>query len=280
MSGRRGAWLDGALFALGAALLVAGHARDALRPRPYEPAPRGDALVRIATWNIGTGLASDSRALEDDELARVAAALVELDADLILLQEVDGRRALGDLRRALGPEWRSAMARGTGGRRVAALGRGELESFPVSGERGRTLGVRFRSGSEDEVVAVVLHAHAFSAEERNERIAEALEHLRAQEARGLRVLAGDLNLDLDLDKRRDLFTDDAHLDVETYNYVARYLDDAAAGRGTTAEPDRRLDYVFYESSAYELAAAGPWKGRRIGDMDHDPVAADFVPRSE
>jgi endonuclease/exonuclease/phosphatase family metal-dependent hydrolase len=88
-------------------------------------------------------------------------------------------------------------------------------------------------------------------------------------------LAGDFNLDLDLDKRRDLFTDDEYRDVETYNYVANRLVDAARGRGSTAEPDRRLDYIFAEREAFLVIDSGPWKGHRSGQMDHDPVVADL-----
>ena len=90
-----------------------------------------------------------------------------------------------------------------------------------------------------------------------------------------RIFAGDFNLDPGLDKRRDLFSDDDHLDVETYNYVAQSMEDAALGRGPTAEPDRRLDYIFYGAEELELVEAGPWRGRRVGAMDHDPVVADF-----
>ena len=83
------------------------------------------------------------------------------------------------------------------------------------------------------------------------------------------------NVDLDLDKRRDLFSNDAYRDVESYNYVASALDDATRGTGSTAEPDRRLDYVF-ASPELLATAAGPWKGRRAGDMDHDPVVVDLT----
>jgi endonuclease/exonuclease/phosphatase family metal-dependent hydrolase len=83
-----------------------------------------------------------------------------------------------------------------------------------------------------------------------------------------------LNLDLDLDKRRDLFTDAEHRDVESYNYVASRLFDVGMGRGSTAEPDRRLDYIFINAEL-GVTAAGAWKGRRVREMDHDPVVADL-----
>ena len=90
------------------------------------------------------------------------------------------------------------------------------------------------------------------------------------------MLAGDLNLDLDLDKRHDLFSDDEYRDVETYNYVASRMFDTALGTGSTAEPDRRLDYVFVTPGT-DVHHAAPWKGRRAEGMDHDPLVVDLIP---
>lgn len=91
----------------------------------------------------------------------------------------------------------------------------------------------------------------------------------------LTILAGDLNLDFDLNKRRDLFTNDEHLDVETYNYIARHFSDVTLNTGSTAEPDRRLDYIFADANSMKVIRSGPWKGKRVADMDHDPVVADL-----
>ena len=282
MRGRRGEWLEGMLFVAAAALLVAGNARGVLAPKPYEPAPRTDEVLRVVTWNVGGGLAEGGSALRNDHIDHVVETLRALDADLVLLQEVTGRHQVRELRRGLGDGWESAVDRRGGARRVAVLARTDkLHSFDVDSGGGeqRALGVTFVTAHGTEVVAIGIHANAFSAEVRNAVIGAAVDalHEAARERPdALRILAGDLNLDLDLDKRRDLFTDDAHLDVETYNYVTRSLVDAARGRGATAEPDRRLDYVFIGPDRFEARAAGPWKEKRVGDMDHDPVVADVV----
>ena len=91
----------------------------------------------------------------------------------------------------------------------------------------------------------------------------------------LTILAGDLNLDIDLDKRRDLFTDNEHLDVETYNCIAQHFSDVAVNTGSTAEPDRRLDYIFADADSLKVIRSGPWKGKSVADMNHDPVVADL-----
>ena len=90
-----------------------------------------------------------------------------------------------------------------------------------------------------------------------------------------KILAGDLNLDIDIDKRRYLFSDDEYLDIETYNYVAQRFSDVTLNTGSTAEPDRRLDYIFADVKRLKVDRAGPWKGKRVADMDHDPVVADL-----
>ena len=132
----------------------------------------------------------------------------------------------------------------------------------------------FRLPGRPALAAATLHADAFSSRRRNLGIGEIITGLLRKDA-AVYLLAGDLNLDLDLDKRRDLFTDDEHLDVETYNFLATRLADVTRGTGSTAEPDRRLDYIFCSEEGVEILGRGPLRGRRRGAMDHDPVLADL-----
>ena len=90
------------------------------------------------------------------------------------------------------------------------------------------------------------------------------------------ILAGDLNLDVDVEGRTDLFTDDEYLDIQTYNYTVQRMRDAGREHGPTAEPDRRLDYVFV-GGAHEVLSGGVWRGQRIGGMDHHPLIVDLLP---
>lgn len=282
--GRRGVPLEALLFLAAGVLLAAGNTRDLLAPAPYEPTPRREGELRVVTWNLGEGVEEGGAPLRMENLDAVSRSLVALEPDLVVLQEITGGRQLSALRERLGPGWEGRLALG-GGRRVALLARTDdldLLSFePLEGSESRLLGATFRDVRGREVVVGAVHASAFSAERRNVEVGRAVDLLSeaARERPGaLAVLAGDLNLDLDLDKRRDLFTDDSHLDVETYNYAANAFTDAARGRGFTAEPDRRLDYVFL-GPGFEARAGGPWRGQRVGDMDHDPVVVD-VRRSE
>jgi hypothetical protein len=114
-----------------------------------------------------------------------------------------------------------------------------------------------------------------AAKRRNTLLGQAMHALMRDETAVVKLLAGDLNLDIDLGKRRDLFSDDAYLDVETYNTIAQRLVDATVNTGSTAEPDRRLDYIFVDPKQVTVTNSGPWKGKRIADMDYDPVVADL-----
>ena len=122
-----------------------------------------------------------------------------------------------------------------------------------------------------------LHANAYCARRHNRQIGRSAEILTQTEnhAALAGILAGDLNLDIDLDKRRDLFTDNEHLDMETYNAIVVNYRDAAVNAGSTAEPNRRLDYIFYSPGKLNLIQAGPFKRQRFGSMDHDFVVAEF-----
>ena len=257
-----------ACFALAAALA------PGTPPAFQMDGPRAD--LRVATWNVGgSGPESGSRlgrSMADKHLAHVLDVLDELDADLVFLQEIRAGEQIDWLRAECAKRGRGfAWARSRHGRRVCAVSRAP-ELRTVAGAPPHALLVEFEVG-ERAVRALGVHASATSSAERNELVGRAVDALLEDTSADLLLLAGDLNLDLDLGKRRDLFTDDEYLDVETYNYVAERLVDAARGAGATAEPDRRLDYLFVGGA--EVRAAGPIAGRRVDDMDHDPVVADL-----
>ncbi|MCZ6597178.1 MAG: endonuclease/exonuclease/phosphatase family protein [Planctomycetota bacterium] len=241
----------------------------------FVPGPRDQTVLRVATWNVGGFDDGRPHALRVEDVEAVARTLLELDPDLVFLQEVGGRERYSYLLRSLGAGWDGVQS--GGGDLAAFARRGDLERFDVRSPSTRVLGVHLRSRL-GVVSAVGVHAHAFSSRRRNLVVGSALDSLREEARSSALVFAGDLNLDLDLDKHRDLFSDDAHRDVETYNYVAERLLDAARGAGPTAEPDRRLDYVFVSEDAFEVVQAGPWKGRRVGSMDHDRVVVDLRAR--
>lgn len=274
----REVWVERSIFALAAALFVIGHGFEDASPAGYQPVRRHDGMLRVVTWNVGGASGEFGSGLRDEHLDQVADTLRALDPDLCFLQEVGDAGQLQRLRGRLNEGWQTIIA-GRGERRVAVLAqRGALHRLRLPRESRPALGVNYVSPGRPGIAAVAVHADAFVADRRNEQLGAAADALEAWVARldlEVGLLAGDMNLDLDLGKRRDLFTDDEYRDVETYNYVSARLRDAALEGGSTAEPDRRLDYVFVSPASWPILDAGPWKGRRVGDMDHDPVVADL-----
>jgi len=266
--GGREKCLELVLYALALASFGAGTLRNRIYAPPYTPEARREGTLRVVTWNVGAGL--ESGGLQEEHLDHVARALRKLDPDVVFLQETRGRRQAERLRERLGEGWFFESGSGV----LALCQRGWFEAFELDRAfRMRAVGVIFRAEGRDPIAAIGLHALAFSSTSRNEAIGVTTTTLNMR-SETHKILAGDLNLDLDLDKRRDLFSDDEYLDVETYNFVGLSMIDATRDTGATAEPDRRLDYVF-TSKGWDVLAAGTWKGQRAPGMDHDPVVVDL-----
>lgn len=245
------------------------------RPAAFVPGEREATTLRVVTWNVGGRAAPTGQPMQDDWIPNIAETILKLSPDVVLLQEVASRGQLDDLLSALGGTWRGTVT-ARGDRRVGVLyDRGEIRLPSTFWRRGQTnVALVYESPDHPALAIVAVHADAYSAKRRNKELGRALDLLMSMRGAEARLFAGDLNLDLDLDKRRDLFSDNEHLDVETYNYITNQLFDAGVGRGSTAEPDRRLDYIFVNEKL-GVAAAGPWKDRRVDTMDHDPVVADL-----
>lgn len=241
----------------------------------YAPGARPENGLRVVTWNVGEAAGFGQRAARDETLARVGETVATLDPDLLVLQEVS-ESALERIADAL-PGARTYHAGGGRGCGVVAQ-RGNLVPLPPRRWTGRPAVHVVYRGERDVLAHLIgLHASSWSAAERNEEIGRAVDSL-AELDEALPIVAGDLNLDVDLESGRDLFTDDEYLDVQTYNYLAEHLTDAALGTGPTAEPDRRLDYVFVGTERWRVADAGVWRGHRVGSMDHHPVVVDLARR--
>lgn len=245
------------------------------RPAGFSPTERDAATMRVVTWNVGGKTGATGQPMQDEWIAGVAGTIRELSPDLVLLQEVASRGQLDELLSELGGSWRGTVT-ARGDRRVGVLyERGSIRIPPSFWRRGRTnVALVYVSPDHPPLATVAVHADAYSAKQRNQALGRAVDLLLSLRGADAKLLAGDLNLDLDLDKRRDLFSDNEHLDVETYNYITNRLFDAGIGQGSTAEPDRRLDYIFVNEKL-GVAAAGPLKDRRVGTMDHDPMVADL-----
>ncbi len=241
----------------------------------YRLTDRDPVGLRIVTWNVGGDSGRNGRPLNNQWLPHIARVLKDLNPDIVLLQEVANEPQSKRLRHMLGAGWHVSVTPG-GGRRLAVLWqRGRLHTRQVRNEGRTALLSTYLSVGRPPVFAMNVHADAYSAKRRNAIIGFATDVLMADRTDHVKVLAGDLNLDIDPDKRSDLFTDDDDLDVQSYNYIAQRLSDVTLNTGSTAEPDRRLDYIFVKLDGLDVTRSGPWKGKRLADMDHDPVVADL-----
>lgn len=261
-------WIEACLWLGAIVFLVLGTDFRALTAQGFRLHDKPSGAVRIVTWNIGGAVGGVPRNYDPADIETVVSTLSRLKPDLVFLQEIREWKLVQEILKRLGDGWWSVSKRGDcvviSARKdvVPRLRRGEFQNAVQAELDVQGL----------HTVMLGLHASAFDARARNQEIGAALDFL--MHAQGdARILVGDLNLDIDLDKKSDLFTNDQQADVETYNYVVRSLTDAARGRGATAEPDRRLDYIFV-SAELEVLVAGPYQGQRRGTMDHDPVVAD------
>lgn len=270
---RRAVWLEVLLFTSAGVCLALGTEWSLRSPGDIEMTRAADSALRVMTWNVGSPGGRGGSALRSVHLPMVAESIARAELDLCILQEIAGPAQLERLRSALGTEW-SALISESGSRRVAALApRATLERLDLSSGVSRSLALAFDdSEGIGSFFVVGLHADAWSSRERNREIGSLAQALAEFAAPPHKLLVGDFNLDVE--QRGDLFSDDEHLDLETYNFVAQHWLDAGLGKGPSAEPDRRLDYIFVDPAGLRVLQAGPWKGQRVGDMDHDPVLAD------
>ena len=270
----RGRLPEAAFIILAVLFAVWGYRTPADPTSAFVLRDKPDHLMRVVTWNIGQ---AGGESASQESIGHVSTVLQSLNADMILLQEVPGANSAGRLRNSLGGHWHLETSEQAG--RIVVTFSEQRSLVRHAGRFQSNAGLFCSYGLQDgRLIAVMnLHANAYSARRRNRQIGRSAEILLQTEnhAAFAGILAGDLNLDIDLDKRRDLFTDNEHLDVETYNAIVANYRDAAVNAGSTAEPDRRLDYIFYSPGKLNSIQAGPFKGQRFGAMDHDPVVADF-----
>lgn len=244
---------------------------------PGQRGERGESVLRVVTWNVGGKGTGRGHALAGEDVGDVVRTLALLDAELVFLQELQGRSQLEAIAAALPAGAHTSMD--PQGRLGVIARRGSLLTQRARDATTRPLvSIVYEPDAGGTLHAVSLHASPWSAERRNAEIGAAVDLLEPHRRGRALLLCGDLNLDVDPGGRRDLFTDDEHRDIETYNYVAERLVDSCAGGGPTAEPDRRLDYVFVSGDTVEVVAGGAWRGRKAGDMDHDPVVVDLLLR--
>jgi endonuclease/exonuclease/phosphatase family metal-dependent hydrolase len=281
--------------------------RDALLPAlaaclaclPPEPPPlaeRAPALVRVATWNVHDLFDAEDRLVPpgdadlvpgpeevEGKLARVAAVLARLDADLVLLQEVEGGAVLARLAALSGyPAARLVDGNDPRGIDVAALSRLPLRAYLSHAEELGPDGRRLWPRDCVEILAeaggrplALVGTHLSSALSDDgtrrrwqaARLRELADLARAAEPEALVLAGGDLNDAPGSAALEPLLADGAWRDA-TPAAPATWGDGADAAR---------LDYLLVAAEdAAAVAGAEVQDGPDVeAASDHRPVVLDL-----
>jgi len=247
------------------------------------PAPRAESRLRLATYNIHWGMGADGV----HDLERTAAVLKAIDADIVILNEVDVNwRRSGNADQAaylaaaagyphvyFGPALRTWASGGLG---VSLYGNALLSRYPL--QNARTVRLPAGPGREPRA-AVAAEVDLYGATltvlgthlglNRADRLAQTARLVELAGARsGPVVLMGDFNAQPWAPEIRQLLA--AGL-VDAYDLAG---DPGPGPTFPAANPSARIDYVFVSPDlADRVKAAGPWPADA---SDHLPVVVDLT----
>jgi endonuclease/exonuclease/phosphatase family metal-dependent hydrolase len=266
---------------------------------PSLPPPatgRAPTVVRVATWNVhdlfdaedrivppGDGDLVPSEAQVEAKLARVAAVLVRLEADVVLLEEVENAAILARLAAVAGyPTARLVEGNDPRGVDVAALSRLPLRAYLSHAQEIGPDGRRLWPRDCVEVLAVtvgrplvLVGTHLSSALSDDgtrrawqaARLREIADAARAADAAALVVAGGDLNDAAESAALEPLLGDGAWLDAAPAAEPTWIGSSAAA----------RLDYLLAPAEDVTALVSG-WidRGADVDEAsDHRPVVVDL-----
>jgi endonuclease/exonuclease/phosphatase family metal-dependent hydrolase len=224
----------------------------------------------VVTWNVGEIYWPwQGNQLHDRDVQAVIEALHDIDADVVLLQELRHR---GQLALLCGDRYEGAMPEHCGyDRHVAILARPQLGARFVEHRLAPTsrsvLEARFTVG-EVPARALDLHFDVFQPKRRLMQAQTAAELIG--DPGSLTIAGGDLNYDPAVSARLR-----RRADCEAEATLTRRLGDVAIGAGPTLIGLLRVDRLFAGGSALKGASA------RTGDHrlplgDHAPLICDLT----
>jgi endonuclease/exonuclease/phosphatase family metal-dependent hydrolase len=235
---------------------------------------RRTQTIRVATYNIHRGRGLDGRT----RLARIAAVLATIDADVVALQEVVGASPLkpgqaAELGAALGMGWVMAATRHL---RTALFGNVVLSRFPVRHHvhhdlTWKTCEPRNVQRVDLDIGAHVLHLYnvhlGTALLERRHQAARLASLVHDRRVNGPKIVLGDFN-----EWARGLATDilAERLDsVDLRHHLRR--------RGTYPGffPILHLDHIYFEGRVEVLRVALPRNRLTLVASDHLPLVADL-----
>src|SRR5258708_1338399 len=200
------------------------------------------------TWNIGyADLDADNRA-QNKDIPNIAEVILNNDPDIVALQEITGEGQLQFLLRRLKGKYKGSISPlGNDDRTVAVLVKDQTAIFEtINTETGRTAIAAHLKLGEDKpsVTFISAHADAYNSKKRRTFVGDIVDWAQPKLNSDRVLIAGDFNLEVDLDKAEDSYTDNAKNDSESYNYLVKHFRDLGKDAGYTAVNNRRIDYIF------------------------------------
>lgn len=259
----------GALLFWGTLAHCGGSEQDAVMLGSGGKADTGfcTSTLRVLTWNLGEVYLGDwveSRA-NSAHFLEVAILIKEHKADIVALQEVKDKRQLEYLLALLGPPWTGEISNDDYDRHAALLTRLPAEFIGLRArDNGRAAQAALLDLNGFRLVATSVHLSAFDEELRLDQTQDFYRQMVQYRSPHF-IMAGDFNIDggSNLDDYDEML----------YDYLTRnsHFTDAGEGVGDTTLTGKRLDFIFYRSSAIRSHRSWVLEGNREGWMDHDPV---------
>jgi len=229
------------------------------------------STLRVLSWNLGEVYLGDWVESRANSLYFLDVALLikEHKVDIVALQEMRDENQLAYLLKLLGPPWRGVISRDDYDRHAAILTRLPTEFVGLRArDNGRAAPAAVLDLNGVRFVATSVHLSAFDEELRLQQTKDFYRQMAEQRSPHF-IMAGDFNIDgsSTLDDYDEILYEFL---TENSNFT-----DAGKGTGDTTMTGKRLDYVFYRSSAITSHRAWVLEDQRQGWMDHDPVLATF-----
>ena len=246
----------------------------------YEPTPKAAHEFRVVSWNVGYFASIKDKNLRDTDMPQIGKLLTDLDADVIILQELREAQQASKIANLLGEDW-TATTVGTGhGKQVLAVltDRPILETEELDCGSRNALGVSLEGNDGEKVYLLgVHHPHpGWSVDENISSIRCAMTHL-AERPETKKITAGDFNYH---------FT--PHGDDELYREISQTFADSTTTLGSTYYARTRIDHFFHTPKTLTATNASgmidlPLRFAKVpGFRDHRPIVVTYrdLPFSE
>lgn len=246
------------------------------RHRPadrFDPSVPKEGQIRIVTWNVGYFTPLKIKSARDRDAKTIAEVLSQINAHIIVLQELGSLEQVQLIAEELGEEWiaRSA-ATGHPGQHLGVLTVYSIVEAEIRKAGGKyMLGVRFEDVDGVEIFLVALHApHPYRKGEENVEYLRYANAWAYNEAGRIRILAGDFNYHFSARKDTEAHT--------LYSEFQQAFSDSTASIGRTYYARLRIDHIFHAPKGLEVVENGSGiidlplhLARGIGWWDHRPI---------